>query len=108
MAAVWVANEALDGLRRRKPVLTAKWLLTNQAFRGTHGTDTLAIDQRRGLRPHRLRKGAIVKTICEAVMATIETPDRAIRMREAMSNLGAERQHQNLVAGIYTRGHVPL
>jgi class 3 adenylate cyclase len=33
-------------------------------------------------------------------MATFETPDRAIaaaiRMREAMSDLGAERQHQSL------------
>jgi class 3 adenylate cyclase len=45
-------------------------------------------------------RGAIV----DAVMATFETPDRAIaaaiRMREAMSNLGAERQHQNLVLKI--------
>ena len=34
------------------------------------------------------------------MMATFETPDRAIaaaiRMREAMSDLGAERQHQSL------------
>jgi class 3 adenylate cyclase len=41
-----------------------------------------------------------VKTIGDAVMATFETPDRAIaaaiRMREAMSDLGAERQHQSL------------
>jgi class 3 adenylate cyclase len=45
-------------------------------------------------------RGAIVKTIGDAVMATFETPDRAIaaaiRMREAMSDLGAERQHQSL------------
>ena len=44
--------------------------------------------------------GAVVKTIGDAVMATFETPDRAIaaaiRMREAMSDLGAERQHQSL------------
>jgi hypothetical protein len=42
----------------------------------------------------------VVKTIGDAVMATFETPDRAIaaaiRMREAMSDLGAERQHQSL------------
>jgi class 3 adenylate cyclase len=41
-----------------------------------------------------------VKTVGDAVVATFETPDRAIaaaiRMREAMSDLGAERQHQSL------------
>jgi class 3 adenylate cyclase len=41
-----------------------------------------------------------VKTIGDAVMATFQAPDRgiaaAIRMREAMSDLGAERQHQSL------------
>jgi class 3 adenylate cyclase len=46
-------------------------------------------------------RGAIVKTIGDAVMATFETPDRAIaaaiRMREAMSDLGAERQQQGLL-----------
>jgi class 3 adenylate cyclase len=45
-------------------------------------------------------RGAVVKTIGDAVMATFETPDRAIaaaiRMREAMSDLGAEWQHQSL------------
>ncbi|MBR0796766.1 adenylate/guanylate cyclase domain-containing protein [Bradyrhizobium jicamae] len=45
-------------------------------------------------------RGAIVKTIGDAVMATFETPDRAIaaaiRMREAMSDLGADREHQSL------------
>ncbi|MBR0828296.1 adenylate/guanylate cyclase domain-containing protein [Bradyrhizobium manausense] len=46
-------------------------------------------------------RGAVVKTIGDAVMATFETPDRAIaaaiRMREAMSDLGAERQRQGLL-----------
>jgi class 3 adenylate cyclase len=46
-------------------------------------------------------QGAVVKTIGDAVMATFETPDRAIaaaiRMREAMSDLGAQRQHQGLL-----------
>jgi class 3 adenylate cyclase len=46
-------------------------------------------------------KGAVVKTIGDAVMATFATPDRAvsaaIRMREAMSDLGAQRQEQNLL-----------
>jgi class 3 adenylate cyclase len=139
LPAVWVANQALDDLlMRRKPILTAKRLLTNQTFRDLYRTDTLAIGQRlkilsltflfsdlkdsTKLYEHvgdlvafdlvnehfRLlqeiiasERGAVVKTIGDAVMATFETPDRAIaaaiRMREAMSNLGAERQHQGLL-----------
>ena len=138
LPAVWVANQALDDLlTRRKPILTAKRLLTNQTFRDLYRTDTLAIGQRlkilsltflfsdlkdsTALYEHvgdlvafdlvnehfRLlheiiasERGAVVKTIGDAVMATFETPDRAIaaaiRMREAMSDLGAERQHQSL------------
>jgi class 3 adenylate cyclase len=138
LPAVWVANEALDDLlRQRKPILTAKRLLTNQTFRDIYRTDTLAIGQRLKIlsltflfsdlkgstelyervgdltafdlvnEHFRLlqeiiasERGAIVKTIGDAVMATFETPDRAIaaaiRMREAMSDLGAERQHQSL------------
>lgn len=138
LPAVWVANQALDDLlMRRKPILTAKRLLTNQTFRDIFRTDTLAIGQRlkilsltflfsdlRGstelyervgdltafdlVNEHfRLlqeiiasESGAVVKTIGDAVMATFETPDRAIaaaiRMREAMSDLGADRQHQSL------------
>jgi class 3 adenylate cyclase len=138
LPTVWVANEALDDLlTRRKPILTAKRLLTNQTFRDLYRTDTLAIGQRlkilsltflfsdlkdsTELYEHvgdlvafdlvnehfRLlqeiiasERGAVVKTIGDAVMATFETPDRAIaaalRMREAMSDLGAERQHQSL------------
>jgi class 3 adenylate cyclase len=138
LPAVWVANQALDDLlKRRKPILTAKRLLTNQTFRDIYRTETLAIGQRlkilsltflfsdlkdsTGLYDRvgdlvafdlvnehfRLlqeiiasERGAIVKTVGDAVMATFETPDRAIaaaiRMREAMSDLGAERQHQSL------------
>jgi class 3 adenylate cyclase len=138
LPAVWVANQALDNLlKRRKPILTAKRLLTNQTFRDLYRTETLAIGQRlkilsltflfsdlkdsTALYEHvgdlvafdlvnehfRLlqeiiasERGAVVKTIGDAVMATFETPDRAIaaaiRMREAMSDLGAERQHQSL------------
>src|ERR1700686_1885452 len=138
LPAVWVANQALDDLlKRRKPILTAKRLLTNQTFRDIYRTETLAIGQRlkilsltflfsdlkdsTGLYDRvgdlvafdlvnehfRLlqeiiasERGAVVKTIGDAVMATFETPDRAIaaaiRMREAMSDLGAERQHQSL------------
>src|SRR6266702_2288842 len=138
LPAVWVANPALDDiLKRRKAVLTATRLLTNQTFRDIYRTDTLAIGQRlkilsltflfsdlkdsTELYEHvgdlvafdlvnehvRLlqeiiasERGAVVKTIGDAVMATFETPDRAIaaaiRMREAMSDLGAEHQHQSL------------
>src|SRR5215510_7249951 len=139
LPAVWVQNQALDDLlTRRKPILTARRLLTNQTFRDLYRTDTLAIGQRlkilsltflfsdlkdsTELYEHvgdlvafdlvnehfRLlqeiiasERGAVVKTIGDAVMATFETPDRAIAaaicMREAMSDLGAERQHQSLL-----------
>ncbi|QHO76024.1 adenylate/guanylate cyclase domain-containing protein [Bradyrhizobium sp. CCBAU 051011] len=138
LPAVWMANQALDNLlSRRKPILTAKRLLTNQTFRDLYRTDTLAIGQRLKIlsltflfsdvkgstelyervgdlvafdlvdEHFRLlqeiivsERGAVVKTIGDAVMATFETPDRAIaaaiRMREAMSDLGAQRQHQSL------------
>jgi class 3 adenylate cyclase len=138
LAAVWVTNQALDGLlTRRKPILNAKRLLTNQTFRDIYRTETLAIGQRLKIlsltflfsdlkdstalyervgdltafdlvnEHFRLlqeiiasERGAVVKTVGDAVMATFETPDRAIaaaiRMREAMSDLGAERQHQSL------------
>ena len=47
LPAVWVANQSLeDLLQRRKPVLTAKRLLTNQTFRDIYRTDTLDVDQR--------------------------------------------------------------
>jgi class 3 adenylate cyclase len=138
LPTVWIANQALDDLlKRRKPVLTAKRLLTNQTFRDIYRTDTLAIGQRLKIlsltflfsdlkdstalyervgdlvafdlvnEHFRLlqeiiasERGAVVKTIGDAIMATFESPDRAIaaalRMREAMSDLGAERQHQSL------------
>ena len=48
--------------------------------------------------------GAIVKTIGDAVMATFPTPDRAVaaalRMREAMSDLGDARNHGDLMLKI--------
>ena len=138
LPAVWMTNQALDDLlTRRKPILTAKRLLTNQTFRDIYRTETLAIGQRLKIlsltflfsdlkgstelyervgdlvafdlvdEHFRLlqqiivsERGAVVKTIGDAVMATFETPDRAIaaaiRMREAMSDLGAARQHQSL------------
>src|SRR3984893_14840601 len=138
LPAVWMTNQALDDLlKRRKPILSAMRLLTNQTFRDIYRTETLAIGQRLKIlsltflfsdlkdstalyervgdlvafdlvnEHFRLlqeiiasERGAVVKTIGDAVMATFETPDRAIaaaiRMREAMSDLGAERQHQSL------------
>src|SRR5246127_3617081 len=138
LPAIWIANQALDDvLKRRKPILNAKRLLTNQTFRDIYRTDTLAIGQRLKIMSltflfsdlkgstalydrvgdlvafdlvnehFRLlqeiiasERGAVVKTIGDAIMATFETPDRAIaaaiRMREAMSDLGAQRAHQSL------------
>src|SRR5258705_3344061 len=47
LPAIWVANPALDDiLKRRKPILTAKRLLTNQTLRDIYRTATLAIGQR--------------------------------------------------------------
>jgi len=48
--------------------------------------------------------GAVVKTIGDAVMATFPTPDRALsaalRMRDAMRTLNAERQREDLLLKI--------
>ncbi len=48
--------------------------------------------------------GAVVKTIGDAVMATFATPDRALaaalRMREEMTRLNAERQNDDLLLKI--------
>jgi class 3 adenylate cyclase len=48
--------------------------------------------------------GAVVKTIGDAVMATFATPDRAVaaalRMRDAMRTLNAERKHEDLLLKI--------
>src|SRR5260370_23308144 len=47
LPAIWIANHAMDGvLKRRKPILNAKRLLTNQTFRDIYRTDTLTIGQR--------------------------------------------------------------
>ena len=48
--------------------------------------------------------GAVVKTIGDAVMATFSTPDRALaaalRMREAMTRINAERHNEDLLLKI--------
>lgn len=47
LPSVWIAGDKLhDLLGRRKPFLTAKRLLSNQAFRDLYRTDTLDVDQR--------------------------------------------------------------
>jgi class 3 adenylate cyclase len=47
MPAVLIAGDELHGfLKRRRPFLTAKRLLTNQTFRDLYRTDTLLVDQR--------------------------------------------------------------
>jgi class 3 adenylate cyclase len=47
LPGLWIAGDKLEGLlRRRKPFLTAKRLLTNQVFRDIYGTDTIDVDQR--------------------------------------------------------------
>jgi len=44
---MWICDEQLEELlRRRKPFLTAKRLLTNQTFRDVYGSDTIEPDQR--------------------------------------------------------------
>ncbi|AWM25426.1 adenylate cyclase [Sinorhizobium fredii USDA 205] len=47
LPSVCIANEALHGmLGRRRPLLTAKRLLSNQTFRDIYRTDMLDVDQR--------------------------------------------------------------
>ena len=47
LPTVFIAGDALhDLLRRRRPFLTAKRLLSNQTFRDLYRTDTLDVDQR--------------------------------------------------------------
>jgi class 3 adenylate cyclase len=47
LPGLWIACAKLEELlRRRKPFLTAKRLLTNQVFRDIYGTETIDVDQR--------------------------------------------------------------
>src|SRR4051812_11762720 len=108
LPALWIAGDALhEMLGKRKPILTAKRMLTNQTFRDVYKADNLNIDQRLKItsltflftdlkgstalyervgdlaafdlvRAHfhalleiiSAEKGAVVKTIGDAVMAT--------------------------------------
>src|SRR5579863_9350513 len=142
LPALWIAGDQLHHLlRKRKPFVTAKRLLTNQTFRDIYRTDTLDVDQKLKItsltflftdlkgstalyervgdlvaydlvRQHfgvlneivAGEAGAVVKTIGDAVMATFATPDRALaaalRMREAMTRINAERQNEDLLLKI--------
>jgi class 3 adenylate cyclase len=47
LPGLWIAGGQLEQLlRRRRPFLTAKRLLTNQVFRDIYGSDMIAVDQR--------------------------------------------------------------
>ena len=139
---VWIADDALhEMLGKRKPILTAKRILSNQTFRDLFKADNLDIDQRLKITSltflftdlkgstalyervgdlaafdlvrahfHALleiiasEKGAVVKTIGDAVMATFIRPEHALaaglRMRAAMKELNAERGKEDLIVKI--------
>src|SRR5215211_3197979 len=142
LPAVWVANDTLhELLGRRKPILTAKRMLSNQTFRDVFKADNLNVDQRLKITSltflftdlkgstalyervgdlaafdlvrahfHALleiiasEKGAVVKTIGDAVMATFIRPEHAIvaglRMRAAMAELNAASGREELIVKI--------
>jgi class 3 adenylate cyclase len=142
LPAVWVAGNALhELLGKRKPILTAKRMLSNQTFRDVYKADNLNIDQRLKITSltflftdlkgstalyervgdlaafdlvrahfHALleiiasERGAVVKTIGDAVMATFIRPEHALaaglRMRAAMKALNAERGKEDLILKI--------
>jgi class 3 adenylate cyclase len=139
LPALWIAGDALhEMLGKRKPILTAKRMLTNQTFRDVYKADNLNIDQRLKITSltflftdlkgstalyervgdlaafdlvrahfHALleiissEKGAVVKTIGDAVMATFIKPEQALaaglRMRAAMDKLNKERGKEDLI-----------
>jgi class 3 adenylate cyclase len=142
LPGVWIAGDALhEMLGKRKPILTAKRILSNQTFRDLYKADNLDIDQRLKItsltflftdlkgstalyervgdlaafdlvRAHfrallaiiASEKGAVVKTIGDAVMATFIRPEHALaaglRMRAAMKDLNAERGREDLIVKI--------
>ena len=142
LPGVWVAGDALHALLgKRKPVLTAKRILSNQTFRDLYKADNLSLDQRLKItsltflftdlkgstalyervgdlvafdlvRAHfralleiiASQRGAVVKTIGDAVMATFTRPEHALeaglRMRAAMTELNQSRGTEDLVVKI--------
>jgi class 3 adenylate cyclase len=142
LPGVWIAGHALhEMIGKRKPILTAKRILSNQTFRDLYKADNLNIDQRLKItsltflftdlkgstalyervgdlaafdlvRAHfhalleiiAAEKGAVVKTIGDAVMATFIRPEHALeaglRMRAAMKELNKKRGTEDLVVKI--------
>ncbi|HEY2247050.1 MAG TPA: adenylate/guanylate cyclase domain-containing protein [Bradyrhizobium sp.] len=142
LPAVWIAGDTLhEMIGKRKPILTAKRMLSNQTFRDVFKADNLSLDQRLKItsltflftdlkgstalyervgdlaafdlvRAHfralleiiAAEKGAVVKTIGDAVMATFIRPEHALaaglKMRAAMDALNAERGTTDLVVKI--------
>jgi class 3 adenylate cyclase len=142
LPGVWIAGDALhEMLGKRKPILTAKRVLSNQTFRDLYKADNLSMDQRLKItsltflftdlkgstalyervgdlvafdlvRAHfralleiiASEKGAVVKTIGDAVMATFVRPEHALsaglRMRSAMKELNAQRGTEDLIVKI--------
>jgi class 3 adenylate cyclase len=142
LPAVWIAGDVLhEMIGKRKPILTAKRMLSNQTFRDVFKADNLNLDQRLKItsltflftdlkgstalyervgdlaafdlvRAHfhalleiiAAEKGAVVKTIGDAVMATFVRPEHALaaglKMRSAMDRLNAERGSKDLVVKI--------
>ncbi|MGL6061353.1 MAG: adenylate/guanylate cyclase domain-containing protein [Bradyrhizobium sp.] len=142
LPGVWVAGDALHALLgKRKPVLTAKRILSNQTFRDLYKADNLSLDQRLKItsltflftdlkgstalyervgdlvafdlvRAHfralleiiAAQRGAVVKTIGDAVMATFTRPEHALeaglRMRAAMKELNQSRGTEDLIVKI--------
>jgi class 3 adenylate cyclase len=142
LPGVWIAGDAMhDMIGKRKPILTAKRILSNQTFRDLYKADNLNIDQRLKItsltflftdlkgstalyervgdlaafdlvRAHfhalleiiAAEKGAVVKTIGDAVMATFIRPEHALRaglrMRSAMKELNQRRGTEDLIVKI--------
>jgi class 3 adenylate cyclase len=142
LPGVWVAGDELhEMIGKRKPILTAKRILSNQTFRDLYKADNLNIDQRLKItsltflftdlkgstalyervgdlaafdlvRAHfralleiiAAEKGAVVKTIGDAVMATFIRPEHALqaglRMRSAMKELNKARGTDDLIVKI--------
>jgi class 3 adenylate cyclase len=125
LPGVWIADHALhELLGKRKPILTAKRILSNQTFRDLYKADNLNIDQRlkitsltflftdlKGSTALYERVGDLAafdlvraKTIGDAVMATFIRPEHALRaglrMRSAMNELNKTRGTEDLIVKI--------
>jgi len=142
LPAVWIADHTLhEMIGKRKPILTATRMLSNQTFRDVFKADNLNLDQRLKItsltflftdlkgstalyervgdlaafdlvRAHfhalleiiAAEKGAVVKTIGDAVMATFIKPEHALaaglKMRAAMERLNTSRGSKDLVVKI--------